>query len=241
MDAVERLNRRLLLAALGLGVVAAIVAHAYLQGLTHRVAPPRTVPVVIAVQDIPAHTAVTATMVRVAQFRPSDLPAAAVTSAALAVGTITTTEVYQGQPLVRGDLSSQATPLTLSYAVPPGMRAFTLAISTTSGVAELIQPGDHVDVLAAFTGQAGGGGAATTTVDTLEQDLDVLAVGQRVAGQPGPVPAAYTTVTLAVSPGQAAILAFASSRAALSLDLRNVADSSSVGVPPENGAGIPGA
>ena len=240
MDAVERLNRRLLLAALGLGVVAAIVAHAYLQGLTHRVAPPRTVPVVIAVQDIPAHTAVTATMVRVAQFRPSDLPAAAVTSAALAVGTITTTEVYQGQPLVRGDLSSQATPLTLSYAVPPGMRAFTLAISTTSGVAELIQPGDHVDVLAAFTAQPAGG-AATTTVDTLEQDLDVLAVGQRVAGQPGPVPAAYTTVTLAVSPGQAAILAFASSRAALSLDLRNVADSGSVGVPPENGAGIPGA
>lgn len=240
MDAVERLNRRLLLAALGLGLLAAIVARAYLQGLTHRAAPPRTVPVLVAVQDIPPHTVLTATMIRIAQFRPADAPPGALAAPAAALGSITTAEVYQGQPLVRGDVSSQASPLSLSYAVPPGLRAYTLAVSATSGDALLIQPGDHVDVLVAFSAQAAGG-AATTTVDTIEQDLDVLAVGQRVVGQATPIPPSYATVTLAVTPDQAAVLAYAATRGALTLDLRNVSDSAAVGVPPETGAGIPGA
>ncbi len=238
MDAVERLNRRLLLVALALGVLAALIAHAYLQGVARRVLVPHTVPVVVAAESIPPHTLVTSAMVAVREFEPADRPPDAVTAVGGAVGAITTAEVYQGQPLVASDLSTTQTPLNLAYAVPAGMRAFTMAVSDTSGVADMIHPGDHVDVLAIFTQ---GGTAPTTTVDTLEESLTVLAVGQRLVGETTPVPPSYSTVTLAVTPAQAAVLAYASTRGGLTLDLRNVTDQATIQLAPETGVGIPGA
>jgi pilus assembly protein CpaB len=238
MDAVERLNRQLLLAALVLGALAALAARAYLLGIERRALLPQTVPVVVAATDIPPHTLLTASMLTLAQYPPGNRPAQAVTALQDAVGAVTTVPLYRGQALVAPDLSRKATPLSLSYAVTPGMRAYTLAVSATSGVAGLLRPDDRVDVLAVFTAA---GGPGQTTVDTLEQNLRVLAVGQRFSGEGGPVPTTYTTVTLEVTPAQAARLAFAASRGTLELTLRAATDTEVGPVAPESGAEIPGA
>jgi len=239
---VQRLNRRMLIAAILLGALAALLAHTYLRDAAHRALAPQTVPVLVAAADIPAHTALTAAMVQVVQYAPDAKPADGFAAAAAAVGEITTVAVYRGQPLVAPDLSSQAAPQTLSFAITPGMRAFTLQVSETSGIADLIRPADHVDVLAVFSQQsAAGGPPAPPTVDTLEQALLVLAVGQRTVGQDTAVPASYTTVTLQVTPQQAAQLVFAGSRGTLQLTLRAVTDTQSAAVAPETGAEIPGA
>jgi pilus assembly protein CpaB len=241
MDAVERLNRRMLLGAAALGLLAALAAHAYLQGLARRALLPQTVPVVVAAADIPAHTSITAAMVVVAQYPPGDRPAQALALTQDAVGATTTVQLYRGQAVVAPDLSRTAQPASLSFAITPGMRAFTLQVSATSGVAQLIHPADLVDVLAVFSQPGANGAPATTTVDTLEQALQVLAVGQRTVGQNTAVPATYTTVTLEVTPAEAARLAYAGSRGALILTLRSVTDASPAQVPPETGATIPGA
>jgi Flp pilus assembly protein CpaB len=66
-------------------------------------------------------------------------------------------------------------------------------------------------------------------------------VGQRLVGETTPVPPSYSTVTLAVTPAQAAVLAYASTRGGLTLDLRNVTDQATIQLAPETGVGIPGA
>lgn len=241
MEAIERVNRQMLLAALVLAVLAALAARAYLQGITRKALVPQTVPVVVAATDIPAHTTITPAMLVVAAYAPGNRPAQGLTSLKDAVGGVTTVAIYRGQPVVSPDLSRQATPASLSYAVTPGMRAYTISVSSTSGVADLIHPDDRVDILAVFSGGGGAAPAATNTVDTLEQNVHVLAVGQHIAGTSGQVPTSYTDVTLEITPAQAAQLAFALSRGTLQLTLRSATDSAQAAVPPETGAEIPGA
>ena len=240
MEAIERVNRQMLLAALVLAVLAALAARAYLQGITRKALVPQTVPVVVAATDIPAHTTITPAMLVLGAYAPGNRPAQGLTSLKDAVGGVTTVAIYRGQPVVSPDLSRQATPDSLSYAVTPGMRAYTISVSSTSGVADLIHPDDRVDILAVFTG-GGAVPAGTNTVDTLEQNVRVLAVGQHIAGTSGQVPATYTDITLEITPAQAAQLAFALSRGTLQLTLRSVTDAAQASVPPETGAEIPGA
>ncbi len=235
MDSVERLNRRLAVGALALAVLAALAIHAFLAAVARRTLLPQTVSVVVAATDIPAHTALTATMLSVAQYIPGNRPARAFASVAAVTGAITTTAVYRGQPLVAPDVARQAAPPSLSFAVAPGMRAYAVAVNITSGVGDLIVPGDHVDVLGVFTQNA------TTTVDTLLQDVPVLAVGQQIVGQTGATPTSYSDVTLEVSPANAALLAFTAARGTLQLELRAVTDGIQSPVAPQAGAAVPGA
>lgn len=242
MEAIERVNRQMLLVALVLAVLAALAARAYLQGITHKVLVPQTVPVVVASTDIPAHTTITAAMLVVSQYAPGNRPAQALGALKDATGDVTTVPLYRGQAVVSPDLSRQSMPASLSYAVTPGQRAYTISVSSTSGVAQLIQPDDRVDVLAVFSGGgAGSAPAPTNTVDTLLQNLRVLAVGQHIVGTSGQVPTSYADITLEVSPLQAAQLALALSRGTLQLTLRAVTDSAVAAVGPETGAEIPGA
>lgn len=235
MDAAARLNRHLGLGALGLAVVAALAIHAYLSGLASRAVRPVTTPVLVAARTLPAHTLLTAAMVRMAAFAPATAPVGALTTPAAALGKITLAPVYAGQPLVAADLSGTGAPASLSYAVAPGQRAITLAVGATNGVGEMIVPGDHVDILVTFSG------GGVTTVDTLAQDVLVLAVGQRVDGQGGAVPTSYSDVTLQVSPGTAQQVVFATSRGQITLTLRSVSDQGLVSLPAETGSELPGA
>ncbi len=235
MDAVQRLTRRLGLAALVLGVVTALALHAYLAGMARRAQRPGGATVVVATRDLPAHTLLTVGMLSVGRFTAGSVPPGAVTTPAEAVGQVTVAPIFSGQPIVAADLANRAHPASLSLVVPQGMRAMTVAVSPTSGVADLVQPGDHVDVLGVFTA------GTQTTVDTVSQDLDVLAVGQRIQGQGGSVPTSYTTVTLAVTPATAQRLALVSGRGQLVLTLRSAADSASVSLAPEVGSELSGA
>ena len=234
MDAAERLNRRLAVTGLGLALVTALAVHAYLTGLARRAARPTTTPVLVAARAIPAHSLLTAAMLQVAPFTPATAPPGALTNLGQAVGGITVAPLYPGQPLVQADLSGTRRPASLSFAVAPGQRAITIAVGATNGVGEMIVPGDHVDVLVTFTS------GTATTVDTLAQDVLVLAVGQRIAGQGGAVPTNYSTVTLQVSPAAAQQVAFAESRGQLTLTLRSVTDQASVALPAETGAELTG-
>ncbi len=235
MDAVDRLNRRLALGALLLAALAAIAVHAYLSGLAHRALLPQTVPVLVAATNIPAHTTLTPAMLAVMQYAPGNRPVQALSTVAAASGAISTTQIYRGQAVVAPDLARPSAPPSLSFAIAPGMRAYTLAVSPVTAVGEMITPGDHVDVLAVFSQ------GTTTTVDTLLQDVPVLAVAQRTVGQSTPIPASYTDLTLQVTPAAAARLAYAASRGSLQLTLRAVTDNTLAPVAPEKGADIPGA
>lgn len=221
------------LGALAVAVLAALAVHAYLVR-AGRSRPEVTVPVVTAARDIAAHTVVTAAMLTVDHLPPALLPPGAAGAVGAVAGAVTVHPVFAGQAVVAADLSRTATPAALSYAIAPGQRAFTLPVGPTSGVGEMIQPDDHVDVLALFT--QGTDGLSETKVVTVAQDLLVLAVGQDIAGQPGPVPTTYSIVTLEVTPLQAATLDYAEARGQVQLTLRSVTDKARAPSPPVTGA-----
>jgi pilus assembly protein CpaB len=97
----------------------------------------------------------------------------------------------------------------------PGMRAFTISVNATSGVSGFLRPGDRVDVY--WTGSVGSGSGQEVT-KLIDTALPIVAIDQKADGNLAEVSVART-VTVEVSPQQAARLALAQATGALSLSL----------------------
>jgi len=120
-----------------------------------------------------------------------------------------------------------------SRVLLPGERALTLSVNNTSGVAGLIRPNSHVDVLGTFVIPVGPGQTRGGTVQTvtLLADVTVLAVDNvtaaTLARQGGMIKRSYTSVTVAVTPIEAEILTYAQRQGTLVLTLRSPTEVSS--------------
>jgi pilus assembly protein CpaB len=140
----------------------------------------------------------------------------------------------------------------LSSVLPAGMRAFSVKVSEETGVGGMILPGDLVDVIGILDRDTVG----TDKAVTLVQGVEVLAVAQE-AQEPIPPGADLTatpeasgtlgerpsdvkpnpsarTVTLAVTPEQAQLLALVQTQGDLALTLRSFGDSAPVSPPESN-------
>ena len=71
-------------------------------------------------------------------------------------GTVVRYAIAAGQPVTRGSLVGPQDRGFLAAALGPGMRAVTVPVNNTTGVAGFVFPGDHVDLV--LTQQVGGGG-----------------------------------------------------------------------------------
>jgi pilus assembly protein CpaB len=237
----ETRSRVLIVAAAVFAVIAALLVFVALQnrseGSTNSSA--GLVPVVVATRDLQANTTLTSDMLKV-QPVPPDVALSGVYGRTDALaGTVTRYPVLKGQQLTGSVLGTDAAPNAddLSYALPPGKRAVGVEVSEVTGVGGLLLPGNSVDVIAVFNVNATGASKAVT----LLQNVVVLAVGQE-AQQPAPRPsdgaAADTTsaqkdakrqpdartVTLAVGPADAQLLALAQDNGKLWLSLRPAGD-----------------
>lgn len=140
-------------------------------------------------------------------------------------GTVVRTAIAAGQPITRGSLVGPEDRGFLAAALGPGMRAVTLPVSNTSGVAGFIFPGDRVDLV--LTQTVSGDGPALNASETIVRNLRVLATDQRVdeKNEDGQVEVkTFSTVTVEVTPKIAEKLAVAQNIGSLSLALRSIAD-----------------
>jgi pilus assembly protein CpaB len=128
----------------------------------------------------------------------------------------------------------------LASATPVGKRAITIAVDNVASLAGMLKPGDYVDVISLLpvpVEAADGTQAKQAAVVPLFQNVLVLAVGQDTgtSSAPGVEQARYkeetkTTeasllITLALSPQEANLLAFAQEQGKIRLALRSPADS----------------
>ncbi len=114
----------------------------------------------------------------------------------------------------------------LTSIIPPGERAVSIAVDTTSSVTNLIQPDDRVDVIGTFRfPEMKGDKSIDTLTLTILQNVKILATGNRWGAiadtQPGGGRGSYSTVTLSLSPKEAEMVIFAAQKGRLSLTLRN--------------------
>jgi pilus assembly protein CpaB len=144
------------------------------------------------------------------------------------VGMVVRNAVTAGQPLTRGTLVGPQDRGFLAAALGPGMRAVTVPVNQTSGVAGFVFPGDRVDMVLTQTVEGGGDGPALKVSETIVRNLRVLATDQAVDqtkdkdGKISVKPSA--TVTLEATPRIAEKIAVAQSVGQLSLALRSIAD-----------------
>ncbi len=126
---------------------------------------------------------------------------------------------------------------TLALALIPGYRAYTLAVDETNGVGSLLRPGNRVDILTRIESDK------RSVTSFVFQDVQVLAVGQRLDWKSGNTPDAsaattddttgYSTVTLAVTPEEAETLMCLEGRP-LRLVLRGPNDDAIASIPSQS-------
>lgn len=146
-------------------------------------------------------------------------------------GTVVRNAITAGQPITQGALVKPGDRGFLAAALGPGMRAVTFPVSTQTGVAGFVFPGDRIDLVLTQTVSGGGDGQPLKVSETIMRNVRVLATDQRTdntAGENGQsVVRTFGTVTVEATPKIAEQLAVAQQLGTISLSLRSLADNSS--------------
>ncbi|QNM83009.1 Flp pilus assembly protein CpaB [Sphingomonas sabuli] len=146
------------------------------------------------------------------------------------LGTVVRYPVMAGQPITRGNLVGPQDRGFLAAALGPGMRAITVPVNATSGVAGFVFPGDRIDLMLTSEVQGTGDGPALRVSETIVRNIRVLATDQRVSDKDeegNTVVKTFANVTFEVTPRIAEKIAVAQSMGTLSLSLRSIADQTS--------------
>ena len=143
-------------------------------------------------------------------------------------GRITLKTIAAGEPIAEQKLvpaAGSAGAGFMTYRVPPGHRAVTVAVNEVAGVAGFLSPDNKVDVV--LTTPIPGKLNETISKIVL-QNVPVLATGQIAQEQKDGKPIVVPTVTLDLTPDDAEKLVLAASKGSLQLLLRNFSDANPV-------------
>jgi pilus assembly protein CpaB len=143
------------------------------------------------------------------------------------LGTVVRNAITAGQPITQGSLVGPNDRGFLAAALGPGMRAVTVPVSTTSGVAGFVFPGDRVDMMLTQEVAGGGDGPALKVTETILRNVRVLATDQRIDSKDADgktIVKTFSMVTVEATPRLAEKIAVSQSLGTLSLSLRSIAD-----------------
>jgi len=137
------------------------------------------------------------------------------------VGRVALDRYTAGEPIIEAKLVPKlGQPGVLSYKIPEGHRAMTVAVDQVAGVAGFLAPGNKVDVVLTILPQ----GSQQPVSKIVLQNVPVLATGQIIEQQKEGKPVIVPTVTMDVTPDDAEKLAIASTQGKLQLVLRRAGD-----------------
>jgi pilus assembly protein CpaB len=180
-------------------------------------------PIVAAARDLAVGQMIRKTDLKTIAVLPKDVPKGAILAAKDALDRAALYPVSANAPLVTAQLSRLSGASGIPATIDPGHRAVSVQITDVSGVAGLIEPGAHVDVL--FTRP---GSMTEAITSTILQNVKVLAIGHSVLAGVTVDPKApkVPVATLVVTPEQAQKLELAKNQGRISLSLRNPLDPS---------------
>ena len=145
-------------------------------------------------------------------------------------GWVVKNPVAAGEPVTEAKIVSPDDRGFLAAVLEPGMRAITVPVTVTSGIAGFIFPGDRVDLLLSYPIPAPVPAYASAVKQNYEhrasqtvlRNLRVVGIDQRLEGKPGEAVVAHTA-TFEVTPKESEIIALATEIGKLSLALRSLA------------------
>ena len=227
----------LLIGALVVAIGTALVARSLLTGSSSPQASatqqqvPQGPKVLVAQRALPVGTIVTADSIGFQQW-PKEMVQDAYFLEGEAdmgkmLGTVVRFPISAGQPVTQGQLVKPGDRGFLAAALGPGMRAITIPVSSKTGVAGFIFPGDHVDLMLTQTVRGNDEGQNLKAAETILRNLRILATDQSTESEVvdgKTVVHESRTVTLEVTPRIAEKIAVAETLGTLSLSLRSIAD-----------------
>lgn len=240
-------GRKVLIAALILGAITAGLVVAYLASQDQDSGLPidDTIEVVVAREDIAVGATIERSMVEVRELPRTAAMTGAATDTSQVVGQTARYSMVEGEQFSIRRLVEPPKVRSLSFTIPEGMRGFTVPVDITRTPAELIVPGDFVDVIVTFSSVRQlpdgtyesvkvEGGEELESAVTLLQNVQVLAVQKEFVDDGVEYDAStrgeqsedrtINNVTLSVSPEQAQTLALLSKDGTVTLALRGFGD-----------------
>jgi len=198
---------------------------------------PTEVEILVATRALPAMKVVDANDVARRTVKSNEVPMGASMSLANVIGKVLVAPVVEGQTFTDRAFASSESGLNLASALPKGYRAMSCALSTESGIEDLLYPGCVVDVVASFRLPTMPGRPSGEILSaTLLQGVQVLAIGPRTivntsdnsstdpSVDPGIDRKRLRMVTLMVDSKQAEALQLASTNGELTVTMRNPLD-----------------
>ena len=179
---------------------------------------------VVAAADIPIGSAISEPQLKTTSWPKDSIPPGSAADVKSLVGRVAIRPISNGDAVTEQKLKPKggaAGSGFMTYIVPLGHRATTVAVNEVAGVAGFITPNDRIDVV--LTTQLPGSQKENISKIIL-QNVPVLATGQITEQKEGK-PVIVPTVTLDLTPEDAEKLVLAGSKGSLQLLLRNIADS----------------
>lgn len=133
-----------------------------------------------------------------------------------------------GEPVQEDQLAAPGSGVGLSAEIPAGMRALSLRSDEIVGVAGFLLPGMRVDVLVTYTAV----NLPTPITSIVLQNVEILAVGQKMEPDPKGKPMPVGVVTVLVAPEDAEKAVLASTQGKIQFTLRNGVDTKQLTVRP---------
>jgi pilus assembly protein CpaB len=183
------------LAAAGLIGVFLLVAN-YVSSVSKQVGP--KVDVLTLIRPLPAFQQVTSADLGLVALPQKWVPGTALNDPSQALGEISQVPLPQGTELQQGMLTAQPT-------LQPGQQEFALPVDPTTGVANQVQTGSLVDVVATFSGGGRSGASGQNSARVIVSGVKVLIAGEATSASGAGV------VTLALTPLQVQQVAYAES------------------------------
>jgi len=231
-------NRRALIFSLVCGLAAVLLTSYYVSRKeNYYSARFEEIPVVIATKDIMRYQVIDETMLGVRTVPKPFVQPLAVTikDRERLIGYVADATIKEGEQITETKVARPGES-RISITIPKSDRACTVAVNEISGVAGLVRPGDHVDVMGTFrTVDDKTRVAKQAETVTVFQNIPVLAVGRNYAFETsmgaqkgkGILPdspgggAGFSNVTLSMTPRQCMDLTLAQTVGTLSLSLRS--------------------
>lgn len=217
-------NRNLLFIALLLSSITALLVYQYLKGATGVPLTAEGVSVIVAKVDILPKTKITLEMVSEVKVPPEYIQPGAVTSLDKVVGIMVREQIVSGEQISERRLVRESKSAGFTGIIPRDRRAVTVAVNEVTGVAGFVKAGDYVDVVVGFDASAVGDNASQVVM----QNILVLAANRETEIGTGDITVKESvkeankmgTVTMAVTPDEAAKLSLADEKGKIRLALR---------------------
>lgn len=179
--------------------------------------------VLVATHDMPIGTMLRQSDLKRVNYPERSIPKGILSDPKDAVNRVLLVALNNNEPVISTKLSAATTTEGMASTIEPGMRAVSVAITDSTGVAGMVVPNSHVDVL--FTRP---GTMAEAVTSTILENVRVLSTGRQLpTGEKADTRTPRSpVVTLVMSPAEAQKLELAKNQGKISLSLRNPLDTS---------------